>query len=232
VLFSSADVAKQINESFEPAWESVRAVPIVTIDFGNGEKITRTLHGNIATYVCTADGKVIDLLPGLYSPDVYVQRLSGMARLHALVKSASPEALANTLRTYHTLRIETLKDVQSAISKLRVADMRKADIEGPVKRVAWSQSATAPIGSVAPESLRTAERVAGATVLAEDTRVNETARRLQIHTLLAERGPATPNEIVKWLYKEVLHADLDDPYLGLGEVLFKNYAFAEEEARR
>jgi hypothetical protein len=32
------------------------------------------------------------------------------------------------------------------------------------------------------------------------------------------------------MYKEVLNADLDDPYLGLGRVLFANYPFAKEDA--
>ena len=38
-----------------------------------------------------------------------------------------------------------------------------------------------------------------------------------------------PGGITKWLYREVLHADLDDPYLGLGDLLFANYPFAAED---
>ncbi len=30
--------------------------------------------------------------------------------------------------------------------------------------------------------------------------------------------------------EELVHADLDDPYLGLGEVLFATYPFAKEDA--
>jgi hypothetical protein len=33
------------------------------------------------------------------------------------------------------------------------------------------------------------------------------------------------------MYKEVLHADLDDPYLGLGKLLFDNYVFSAEEKK-
>ena len=87
MLFSSADVAKQINDMFEPAWETVRPVPTVTIDFGNGEKITRTLHGNIATYVCTREGTVLDVLPGIYEPKAYTHRLVGIATLHQMTKN-------------------------------------------------------------------------------------------------------------------------------------------------
>ena len=37
--------------------------------------MTRTLHGNIATYVCTADGQVLDILPGIYAADAYQAKL-------------------------------------------------------------------------------------------------------------------------------------------------------------
>jgi hypothetical protein len=57
VLFSRDDVSDYINRNFEPAWESVRPVPIVRIDFGNGRTATRTLHGNVASYVCSADAR-------------------------------------------------------------------------------------------------------------------------------------------------------------------------------
>jgi hypothetical protein len=71
VLFSNKNVADFINGSFEPAWEMVRAVPIVRIDFGNGNVVTRTLNGNIATYVCTADGIALDAVPGIYNAEGY-----------------------------------------------------------------------------------------------------------------------------------------------------------------
>jgi hypothetical protein len=38
--------------------------------------------------------------------------------------------------------------------------------------------------------------------------------------------------VTKLVYKEVLHVDLDDPYLGLGEVLFATYPFAKEDGGR
>ena len=67
--------------------------------------------------------------------------------------------------------------------------------------------------------------------LREDTQLNETVRRRQIHAMLASKGLIRPREIAKPIYKEVLHADLDDPYLGLGNILFANYPFAKEDSR-
>jgi hypothetical protein len=157
-LFSDKKIADYINSNFEPAWESVRPVPIVRIDFGGGKTVTRTLHGNIATYICNANGFVTDVLPGIYQPSVYIDRLS--------------------------------KFVPSAAGKT-----------------------TAIPPAVAIESL------------AEDTILNESVRRRQIQEKLASSGPTTPQALKHWLYREVLHADLDDPYLGLGATLFSNYPF-------
>ena len=42
-------------------------------------------------------------------------------------------------------------------------------------------------------------------------------------------GSIQPKDVTKQLYKEILHADLDDPYLGLGQTLFAGYPFAKED---
>src|SRR5436190_1613876 len=80
-LFSRDDVAAFVNERFEPVWISVRPVPIVRIDFGNGRVLTRTLHGNILTSVCNADGYLLDALPGIYEPAEYLHQLDQLALL-------------------------------------------------------------------------------------------------------------------------------------------------------
>ena len=41
-----------------------------------------------------------------------------------------------------------------------------------------------------------------------------------------------PDKLTKWLYREVLHADLDDPYLGLGKALFENYPMFNKSRRK
>ena len=68
--------------------------------------------------------------------------------------------------------------------------------------------------------------------LAEDTRLNETTRRGQIHDMLAATGKVPSTKITRPIYKDVLHADLDDPYLGLGKMLSESYPFGREETTR
>lgn len=191
MLFSNPEVAKYINENFEPAWQSLRDVPIITVDFGGGRTIKRTLHGNIATYVCMPDGSVIDVLPGIYSPKAFVERL---AELHtfAVTKPGREQLLA-----YHQVRSRSGgKEVPQGVFV-------------PVK---------AELSSKFP-------------LLDEDVTHNERSRRAQIHSKLAAMGTMIyPAQIQKWLYKEVLHADLDDPYLGLGDALFASYPFGQSES--
>lgn len=47
-------------------WKSVRPVPRITIDMGDGRRIERTITGNSIHYVMDAGGRVVDAVPGLY----------------------------------------------------------------------------------------------------------------------------------------------------------------------
>src|SRR6516162_1756934 len=95
------EVAEYINRAFEPVWETVRPVPIVRIDFGNGNVVTRTLHGNIATYVCSSDGQVVDIVPGIYTPPTYQAALEPIRRLAVDVARLDRGARQDRLRDYH-----------------------------------------------------------------------------------------------------------------------------------
>jgi hypothetical protein len=233
VLFSNDQVAAFINSNFEPCWEMVRPVPMVRIDFGNGTVITRTLHGNIATYACSSDGHVLDVLPGIYNVAGYLDALDQLRLLAWYARSVPDEKQrAAYLQTYHEKQVEALKKGQPPG---RLVDLAKAVLavgKGKVERpletvVAGKRSESEP---AAP--LESPQDVASWKELAEDTRINETARRLLIHSRLAKTPALNPAQISKWLYKEVLHADLDDPYLGLGNTLFGTYPFAKEDKGR
>ena len=251
MLFSNEQIAAQINASFEPVWVSVRDVPIVRIDFGGGNVLTRTLHGNIATYVCTSDGAVLDVMPGVYEPATYAQRLRQFAMLHRHVTQDAPGGdPAARLRTYHQTQATALARGEPAHvfdfgrparRNGRPADFSKTlRIEGPLKLVL--QPAPPVVGNTATGTPAASESALTAGVssergrslwesLREDTRVNESTRRRAIHEHLAKAGRVVPDDITLWLYREVLHADLDDPYLGLGETLFATYPFREEDVQ-
>ncbi len=196
-MFSRKDVSNYINEHFEPVWESVRPVPTVTIDFGNGKKLTRTLHGNIASYVCTANGDVVDVVPGIYVPNTYIERLSDIEKV-AKTLSKDRDSAIGTIRYYHENPAQALKIVGAG-------DKSQAMIPY-----------TVPMQKL--------------TGLYADTQQNEEERRDMIHKYLSTAGGVTPDSIKKWLYREILHADLDDPYLGVDKALSGTYPFDDSHS--
>jgi hypothetical protein len=230
VLFSNENVAQFINTSFEPMWESVRPVPIVRIDFGDGNVITRTLHGNIASFVCFADGEIIDVLPGIYEPTSYRAALTRIRNVAENLRGVAVADRTRTLANYHTTQAEALKKGQPAAhileQQIAMLAITKVKIERPIENVVAVRLAGA---AQEPKPDMPAEDLANWKALEEDTRLNENARRQVIHAKLATTGAIPPAALTKWLYKEVLHADLDDPYLGLGKTLFASYPFASED---
>jgi len=236
VLFSNDQVATFINQNFEAVWESVRPVPIVRIDFGNGTVLTRTLHGNIATYVCSAQGQVLDILPGIYEPQSYLHALDQFRLLHSYVVRAKDQG-AGRLKEYHEGQRKALKDHEAPPQFVNSAGMTKASIERSLLAVLVpaKQAPSSPTISMGAKkhsgnpALESKDDMASWRTLSEDTRINDTVRRLQIHEIFAASGPVQPKALTKKLYKEILHADLDDPYLGLGQTLFAGYPFSRED---
>jgi len=78
ILYSNAEVSKLLREKFILYWESERPAPRVTIDFGDGRKLERTLTGNSIHYILDSNGRIIDALPGLYGPAAFMRSLNEM----------------------------------------------------------------------------------------------------------------------------------------------------------
>jgi len=230
-LFSRADVAGLIDACFEPVWEMVRTVPRVTIDFGNGRVVRRTLHGNIATYVCNSDGKVLDVLPGIYEPQAYMAQLTQFTYLAKYVKQAPSGQQAAKLSVYHEAQRAALAKNQPAPILINTAGISKRAIEERIILAAMpaARQRAALQRITAPPVHQEASQLASWELLATDTRINETRRRLLIHAKLANGTMVAPAAITRWVYKDVLHTDLDDPYLGLGKLLFSAYPFEGDE---
>ena len=236
MLFSRDDVAAFVNRYFEPVWESVRPVPLVRIDFGNGNVLTRTLHGNIATYVCSADGQVLDLLAGIYTPAVYLQRLQQFRLLANYVDQEGNAKRAERLRDYHKGQLAAMTKDGQPMALINVADLGKRKIESGLKAmlvvgdharavVARDAARAKAVGDLKLDAL---DDLATWKALAKDTEANESVRRKQVHELLASVGLAAPQSLTRRIYKDILHADLDDPYLGLGSSLFASYPFKDD----
>src|SRR2546428_7469623 len=75
VLYADEQVANALRGRFVLHWKSVRPVPKVTIDMGDGRVICRTITGNSIHYVLDAEGRTVDTLPGLYGAKAFLRGL-------------------------------------------------------------------------------------------------------------------------------------------------------------
>jgi len=75
VLYPNVEVSAALRDRFVLHWQSVRPVPKVTIDYGDGRKLERTLTGNSIHYVLDSEGRPIEALPGLYGPQAFLREL-------------------------------------------------------------------------------------------------------------------------------------------------------------
>ena len=73
VLYSNRAVSAMLRERFILVWVSERPVPVVTIDYGDGRILKRTITGNSIHYVLDSNGQVYDALPGLFGPVAFEQ---------------------------------------------------------------------------------------------------------------------------------------------------------------
>jgi len=99
MLYSDPKISSLMRDDFILFWHSVRPVPRITIEFGDGRKIQQTITGNSAHYLLSPEGAVLDALPGLYSPAEFREQLERWKQLQHVTD----------LRGYHARRIEELK---------------------------------------------------------------------------------------------------------------------------
>ncbi|PYT06357.1 MAG: hypothetical protein DMF60_09550 [Acidobacteria bacterium] len=128
ILYSNTEVSNLLRKRFILHWQSVRPVPKVTIDFGDGRKLERTLTGNSIHYILDSDGRPRDALPGLYGPQAFVRELERAERVAAACSSAKNDADRElALRQYHSSRFNEL-------SVAWAADIATARISSPPSR--------------------------------------------------------------------------------------------------
>jgi len=108
-LYANQAIAKQLREHFVLHWKTVRPVPRITIDFGDGRQLERTLTGNSAHYVLDEAGRPLDCLPGLYGPGAFTQWLNRAESLFKTLAEYEPSPQRTALLVdYHQQRNRAL----------------------------------------------------------------------------------------------------------------------------
>ncbi len=237
MLLSNPEAAAFISKNFIPCWQSVRPVPKVTIDFGDGRVMRRTLKGNTVFYVVTPEGRVVDALPGVYTPSDFIAVASESLRVLHDGRLSDADALR-----WHR------EQVQAGIAQERIrTTMSKAAIESPLlnaldlsavdtsrgaapsgstyaanfericDRLDDVSSRPMPASKVAPAVGSARER--GMRAVRADSRTNVQLVRAAVHLFFAAAPSLpTPDSCKSVVFKRILHVDIDDPNLGLGSV--------------
>jgi len=108
VLYANAGVSRALRDRFILHWQSVRPAPRVTIDFGDGRKLERTVTGNSIHYLLDAEGNVIDALPGLYGPAAFLRLLATAEDISHRLSSLSRNERQRTLADYHRAAVQSI----------------------------------------------------------------------------------------------------------------------------
>ena len=108
---------KQCADHFHLHWQSVRWRPI-TIDFGDGRKLARTLTGNSIHYILDDQGRPIDALPGLYGPAAFLRALGQIENSFQELSRVDEDQRAQKLAVYHRQRLNAINLLWAADTQL------------------------------------------------------------------------------------------------------------------
>src|SRR5215813_5539715 len=101
VLYANSAIADLLRDHFVLHWQSVRPVPLITIDFGDGRKLERTITGNSIHYILDSQGKVLEALPGVYGPQAFARSLADAEALFTNLKGKGDDEKRRLLREYY-----------------------------------------------------------------------------------------------------------------------------------
>jgi hypothetical protein len=108
-LYSHPEIAQLLRDKYILHWQSVRPVPKITIDFGDGRKVQQTITGNSIHYILDKDGRPIDALPGLYAPQAFKRHLTQGAEFVAKYHQLTAARQTNAIEQYHQTQLISLQ---------------------------------------------------------------------------------------------------------------------------
>jgi hypothetical protein len=142
-LYPNAEVSRYLREHFILHWQSVRPVPRITIDMGDGRRIERTIAGNSIHYILDAAGNPIDALPGLYGAKAFIAGLD-----HAVAAEQQAAKLTGTereqfLKNYHSTRLAEIVQQWSAdlakVNQSTVNASNRGDLDAITTDTDWQK---------------------------------------------------------------------------------------------
>jgi hypothetical protein len=140
-LYANRELSAMLRERFVLHWSSERPVPRITLDFGDGRKLERTLAGNSAHYVLDAAGRPIDALPGLYAPAVFGAELAKSLALVAALDGKTGDARTRLVVEHHQSRLAERDREWAKLDKVLVSSSNIAlPASAPFDRTLYPKS--------------------------------------------------------------------------------------------
>ena len=139
LLYPEPRINRLLRERFVLHWQSLRPVPKVAIDFGDGRRVVRTVTGNSVHLILDGNGRPLDALPGLLSPDVFHRLLAG-ERIEVPPAAPSRAARASAIAmTKHVVEAPLLRAVASDVDgDTRTNLTLHARIRDALARTPWT----------------------------------------------------------------------------------------------
>ena len=109
-LYPNEKVGTMLKENYVLHWSTERQVPQVTIDFGDGRVMKRTLTGNSIHYVLDEKGQPIEAFPGLMGPQMFLSNLEKAHDLYSDLVDMKEEKRNKKLLAYHSEQAEQLRN--------------------------------------------------------------------------------------------------------------------------
>jgi hypothetical protein len=120
-LYANRDVSRYLADHFILHWSTERPVPVARIDFGDGRVLERTVGGNSAHYVLDAAGRPVDVIPGLYSPALFLEALEQAQPVAARAGSLGDRAFARLVASFHRDQAQRAADRFASLGPVRIA---------------------------------------------------------------------------------------------------------------
>jgi hypothetical protein len=208
-LYPDPAVSKLLRDRFILHWSSERPVPVVTIDFGDGRVLKRTITGNSIHYVLDADARPIDGLPGLYSAEMFVRKLNGALELAGELSKLDARTRDARLREWHAQA--TAKTEPPAPVKLSPAAAKMVLAKAPPAALAGRQAISkSAVEMPIVNQLRSLEES-----IAQDTAHNENELHHRLHLWFAHGEIRQFDALNTRVYSELFLTPRSDPWLGL-----------------
>jgi len=202
-------------------WESVRPAPHMTIDFGDGRRIERTVTGNSLHYILDADGDVLDVLPGLVGPGDFMTALTRAEELATRVSAIQGEDKKRFIADFHRDRLREEGDRRPATggqaAEKVVLDANSRALMRLKSRRVYSDTSFARV-------VETFERAT-----ARDSLKNVTELRPMIDAWFARNEIEDIDRLTDRIYAEVFLTPSRDPWLGL--VPAETYSALDDDGR-